>query len=398
MNRGTSPETLARALAAAGANLTLRLPSAAPISIGADPTRAVVTFRNAGVFRRVLRGDVDAATEAYVAGDVDVVGELGEALKATDLFDLGGGRFLQAAFDLALRLPGRRGRARRTAMHYEQSPDFFLPWLERWRSYSHGLYVSPDDPPAEAQARKMQRAIDALGLEPGMHVFDMGCGWGAFLEYAGRRSIRVHGITISSAQHAFVERLIREHALPCTVERVDFLNYRPQRWFDGAVFMGTLEHMPHYRRVSAFLACHLTPEGRVWADFLAHRRSRAYGTFMRRLWPGLSTYVSLQGVVTALVHAGFNIHEVEDDTQSYALTVRDWARALEARRDELATRFGERAVRTFLLFLWGSHHFFTTNRTQAYHLVAGRRPATLRQSATSTASPHVIAKASPTRP
>ena len=70
-----------------------------------------------------------------------------------------------------------------------------------------------------------------------------------------------------------------------------------------------------------------------------------------------------------------NIHQLVDDTRSYALTVRDWASALEAQRLELARRFGERTVRTFLLFLWGSHHFFTTNRTQAYHLVAGREPA-----------------------
>jgi cyclopropane-fatty-acyl-phospholipid synthase len=88
--------------------------------------------------------------------------------------------------------------------------------------------------------------------------------------------------------------------------------------------------------------------------------------------------VSLQRVVTALVARGFNVHELADDTASYALTVRDWARRLEARREELAARFGERTVRTFLLFLWGSYHFFTTNRTQAYHLVAGRTPAALR--------------------
>jgi len=41
---------------------------------------------------------------------------------------------------------------------------------------------------------------------------------------------------------------------------------------------------------------------------------------------------------------------------------------------QLARRFGEAAVRTFLLFFWASYHFLTTNRTQAYHLVAGRTP------------------------
>jgi len=52
--------------------------------------------------------------------------------------------------------------------------------------------------------------------------------------------------------------------------------------------------------------------------------------------------------------------------------VRDWARALERDRSRLAERHGEVAVRAFLLYLWSSHHFLETRRTQAYHLVAGQ--------------------------
>jgi cyclopropane-fatty-acyl-phospholipid synthase len=380
MRHAPSLDALAARLCEAGANLTLRAPGIDPVAVGARAEATQVRFRSAAAFGRLLRGDLGAATDAYLDGEIDIDGDLREVLKATDVFDLGGGRLAQAAFAVSLRLPGRRARASRTAVHYEQPPEFFLAWFERWRSYSHGLYSTPDDDPAAAQARKMQRAIELLGLRAGMDVFDMGCGWGSFIEYAGLQDIRVHGITLSAAQHEFVARLIRERGLPCTVERVDFHDYRPQRCFDGAVFMGTLEHLPRYPRVATFLDRHLAPGGRVWADFLAHRQSRTYGDFMRRhLWPGVSSYVSLQRVVTALVARGFNVHELADDTASYALTVRDWARRLEARRAELAGRFGERTVRTFLLFLWGSYHFFTTNRTQAYHLVAGRSPAALRR-------------------
>jgi cyclopropane-fatty-acyl-phospholipid synthase len=379
MTRGLSLAGLAAGLERAGASFTLSAPGIEPVAVGPRAATTRVRFHSATTLRSLLRGDLAAATDAYLDGEIDIQGDLREVLKATDLFDMGGGRLAQAAFALRLRLPGRRARSSQTAAHYEQPPEFFLAWFERWRSYSHGLYAAPDDDPAAAQARKMQRAIDLLGLRAGMDVFDMGCGWGTFVEYAGLQGIRVHGITISAAQQEFVTRLIREKGLPCTVERVDFLDYRPTRRFDGAVFMGTLEHVPHYAWVAAFLERHLVSDGRVWADFLAHRRSVTYGDFMRRhLWPGVSSYVNMQRVIAALVARGFNIHELHDDTVSYALTVRDWAHALERRRHEIAERFGERTVRTFLLFLWGSHHFFTTNRTQAYHLVAGRGPAALR--------------------
>jgi len=150
------------------------------------------------------------------------------------------------------------------AFHYERPGAFFLPWFERWRSYSHGLYAAPGEDPATAQARKLQRAFDALRLEPGMEVLDMGCGWGSFLEYAGERGIRVHGITLSEEQHRFVERLIRERLLPCRVSRVDFLDLRPTRPFDGVVFRGSLEHVDDVRYVAAFLRAHLSPRARAW--------------------------------------------------------------------------------------------------------------------------------------
>src|SRR5215470_19937782 len=77
----------------------------------------------------------------------------------------------------------------------------------------------------------------------------------------------------------------------------------------------------------------------------AQRARFQVGAFLERhLWRGPVAYVDLARLVRVLVRAGFNIHEVGDDTLSYAYTVRDWARALEARRGPLAARFGEPAV------------------------------------------------------
>jgi cyclopropane fatty-acyl-phospholipid synthase-like methyltransferase len=72
------------------------------------------------------------------------------------------------------------------------------------------------------------------------------------------------------------------------------------------------------------------------------------------------------------------VQSLSSDTLSYAWTVRDWARALERCRKPLAARFGEPAVRAFLLFLWGSHHFLAKDWTQAYHLVAATRAQSAR--------------------
>src|SRR5262245_18187675 len=371
--------TIAARLGCAGANVTVVAPGMEPLPIGSDPERARVIIHAPRALEALRRGDHLALAEAYLRSDIDVEGDLLEVMQVTDLLELDPGPFERLRLRLALVLRDRLEYDRASiAFHYDRPTAFFLPWLDRWRCYSHGLYAVPDEPITDAMARKMQSAIDALGLEPGQDVLDMGAGWGCFIEYAGLQGIRVHGITISESQLRYVQALIDAKRLTCTIEFVNLRAYRPRTAFDGAVFMGTLEHTPEYELVARFLAAHLKPGARMWADFCAQRTRFVLGRFMRKyILPAPIRYVSPDRLVRALVHAGFNIHELRDDTLHYACTIRDWGDALEAHRVSLATEFGEPTVRAFLLFFRGSLHFLRTNRTQAYHLVAGREPAGL---------------------
>jgi cyclopropane-fatty-acyl-phospholipid synthase len=371
---------IGRALGAAGARLRVSWRDEILLEVGEAPPRARVHLRTDRPRDALLRGDLLDLAESYLDGEVEVAGDFLEVVKVTEALAPDPTWRERLALGAKLLLRDRRRLQRESiAFHYDRPPEFFLPWFERWRSYSHGLYATPHDEPSEAQERKLAAAVAALGLEPGMRVFDMGCGWGSFLEYAGLRGIRVHGITISGAQHAFVSELIRGKELPCTVEKVDFLDFRPAAPFDGAVFMGTLEHTPDYRRAARFLARHLVPGGRVWADFCSERRGHQVGAFLaRHVWPGTARYVNVPRLLEALIAEGFNVHELADDTVSYACTCRDWAEALERESKALAERFGEKDVRVFRVFLRASQHFLASNRTQAYHLVAGLGPAEAR--------------------
>lgn len=379
--RGGKPlADIARLVERSGASLTLVAPDGTEVAVGPRPHAARVIVHDARVLDTLRRLDVLALAEAYIAGRADVTGDLGEVLRVGDLAT-GTSQWLGwLRLWLRLHLPGRhRRREAATAFHYDRPPEFFLPWLDpRWRSYSHGFYESLGDDWVVAQERKLRFVVDALALRPGMEVLDVGAGWGSFLEYAGRRGIRVRAITPSREQVRYVSELIRRERLPCTVEHADFLGYRPPHPVAAVAFVGCLEHMPDYRRVVRHLERCCTADARVYADFCAQATPAAFGTFLaRHVWPGPTACVAIGDLVAALAHRRFNLHLVADDTRSYGCTVRDWADALERERGLLAAQFGAPAVRTFLLFLRASQHFFFTNRTQAYHLVAGRQAASL---------------------
>lgn len=375
--RGTSPlSSLLREIEASGSTLTLCLPGREPLRIGRHPELAVVRLRSGAACRALERRDHLALAEAFLRGDVEVEGDLLEAVRVASHLDLEVSLTERLRFAWRLLAPGRDGRQRRAvSAHYDRPAGFFLPWLCRWRSYTHGFYEREGECLSDAQERKLAFAFEALGLEAGMRVLDVGVGWGSFLEFAGLRGVRVHGLTISREQYRFVSDLIARRRLSCTVELADFHAVPGAGRYDAAVLMGSLEHLPDYPRVAGLLAEHLGPVGRVYADFCAQRTSFLFGRFMRKyIWPGVTSYVNVPRLVDALLRRGFSVHGLEEDTRSYGYTCRAWADRLERAAPELAERFDAPSVRAFRLYLRASEHFFLTDRSQAYHLVAGRGP------------------------
>ena len=363
--------SLLDSLARRGSVVAVRLPDGT--TRGPAGARTRVVFRDRAAVAALEAGDHLALAEAFLAQRIDVEGELRDVIAVTDDLDVAPDRRAALGFWLRFLLDRRRFDRASIAFHYDRPPGFFLSWLGPARCYTHGFYAGPDDTLARAEARKLQYAVDQLELRPGSRVLDVGCGWGSFLEYAGALGIAVHGITISREQHTYVSDRIRKQRLPCSVELVDFADYRPGGPFDAAVFMGSLEHLPGVAGVARFLGRHLRPTGRVYADFVTSREGRMSGRFLRRyIFPGVSHYVDVAGMSRALDRAGLETLAFEEDTPSCAYTVRDWAVRLEERRAELAAVHGEAVVRAFLLYLWGSHHFLLAGRTQAFHLVAAR--------------------------
>jgi cyclopropane-fatty-acyl-phospholipid synthase len=128
-----------------------------------------------------------------------------------------------------------RGRARKNiAYHYDLGNDFYRLWLDDTMTYSSALYRSGQEPLERAQIRKYASMVDQMGVQPGDHVLEIGCGWGGFAEYAAKeRGLQVTGLTISPAQHGYAVERIAKAGLSGRVE-ILLRDYRDERGtYDG---------------------------------------------------------------------------------------------------------------------------------------------------------------------
>ena len=150
---------------------------------------------------------------------------------------------LQKARALVVARPPRTQRGTQTnsrqniAHHYDLSNDLFATFLDQTLSYSSALFDTPirdhdehlvaippggeaaTEPLAEAQARKIERLLDAAGVGDGTRLLEIGTGWGELAIRAARRGARVRSVTLSTEQQALARDRIAAAGMADRVER-----------------------------------------------------------------------------------------------------------------------------------------------------------------------------------
>lgn len=310
--------------------------------------------------------------EAYLNGDIDLEGDLVAALNLREKFnDRHPLYYLWSTYGQRLLFGQVNSDKKWISKHYDGESDFYLLFLDKLaRCYSHGYFENDEEPLESAIQRKLNTAIDACALEPGSRVLDIGAGWGAFTEHAGRRGIQVTSLTISVESERYVNDLIQHQSLPCRVILEHFLEYRSDEAYDAIVNLGVTEHLPDYAATLAQYARLLKPGGRVFLDACAARTKFPFSSFvLKHVWPGNATPLQLDGYLREVARSPFEIIYVRNDRQNYLLTTKHWAQNLDRHRDEIVRRWGERLYRRFRLYLWGCVQSFSSDDVTAYRLL-----------------------------
>jgi cyclopropane-fatty-acyl-phospholipid synthase len=319
-----------------------------------------------------------AIAEAYMNGDLDLEGDLLTVLKCRPLLgDPHPLKYLLSTYVQPLVL-GQVGRDKKwIKAHYDVDPQFFLLWLDsRIRGYSHGFFESDSESLETGMERKFQYAFDAVGLEPGQRVLDIGGGWGSFLEFAATRGVHVTSITISDASEATMKELIARRGLDATVVKEHFLAYQggPEGGpvaepFDAIVNLGVTEHLPDYRRSLAQYRRLLKPGRRVYLDAYSGRRHGMPSFISKWIFEGNTSPLNLKRYLAAVERTPFEVVLVRNDRHNYFLTCKKWAENLERKRDEVVARWGRHLYRRFVLYLWAAANSFETGTLSAHRMV-----------------------------
>src|SRR5664279_5758088 len=196
---------------------------------------AAMKLYNFGFASRLLNGGDIGIAEAYLSGEWDTP-DLTQFLYLFcvnhDLIQTMLGnrplmRFAQIVQHWFNRNTRRQAR-RNIYAHYDIGNAFYSAWLDPSMTYSSALFEEGMQDLTAAQNNKYRRLAEAINLQPGQKVLEIGCGWGGFAEYAAKNfDAKVIGLTISTEQRDFALKRIQAAGLNDKVE-IRFQDYRDE--------------------------------------------------------------------------------------------------------------------------------------------------------------------------
>jgi cyclopropane-fatty-acyl-phospholipid synthase len=284
---------------------------------------------------------------------------------------------------LELTLRGRLHSAERDAAavryHYDVGNDFFALFLDESMTYSCAIFSKGAQTLEEAQRTKLDLVAAKLGLEPGMRVLDVGCGWGSFAIHAVREyGVEVVGITLSGPQAERARERVAEAGLSEKIEiRVQDYRQLPQGSFDAIASVGMSEHVGE-AQVDVYaqgLFDLLRPGGTLLNHAIAALDPNAepledlFST--RYVFPD-GEPLPLSRVQLAIERAGFHTQHVEGFREDYATTLRHWAQRLDQHLEEAEALAGVERTRVWRLYLRAAGQGFEQGLTAVYQVKALR--------------------------
>ena len=256
-------------------------------------------------------------------------------------------------------------------VHYDLGNDLFAGTFDSRLTGSCGYWAEADELDA-AQDAKLDLICKKIGLKQGDRVFDIGCGWGAFMGFAAEKYGAIcEGVTVSKEQVSYIHERYAE--LPVKATLADYRDAEGE--FDHVVSMGMFEHVGPKNYRTYFETAHrlLKEDG----FFLLHTIGGQAS--VSQIEPWLDKYIFPNGVLPSLKQVGeaieglFMVEDLHNFGADYDRTLMAWHHKFESNWPALSKNYDERFRRMWNYYLLSCAGGFRARHIQLWHFVLAKR-------------------------
>lgn len=158
--------------------------------------------------------------------------------------------------------------------HYELPPEFFSEVLGRHGKYSCCWWGDQADSLDVAERQALEISCARAGIENGMSILDLGCGWGSLSLWIAEKypGCAVTSVSNSAPQGECIRRKAAARNLQnLQVITADMNDFEAPGQYDRIVSVEMFEHMRNYRELFRRISTWLRPEGRFFMHIFCHR-------------------------------------------------------------------------------------------------------------------------------
>ncbi|MDQ6757928.1 MAG: cyclopropane fatty acyl phospholipid synthase [Bacteroidota bacterium] len=257
------------------------------------------------------------------------------------------------------------------AKHYNIGNDLFEKMLGKRMIYTCG-YWKDASTLDEAQENKLDLVCKKLYLQPGMHILDIGCGWGGFAKFAAEKySVKVTGITVSPEQVPLAKKTCE--GLPVEIKLMDYKDVTGT--FDRIVSLGMFEHVGHknHRTYMQVADRCLKDEGLFLFHTIGNSVTRTYPE------PWLNKYIFPNYNNPSITQIGqaiegiFIVEDWHNFGTYYDKTLIAWYNNFVNNWDTLKEQYDERFFRMWSYYLLLCAGSFRAKRNMLWQIVLAKR-------------------------
>lgn len=326
-------------------------------------------------FDRVLRDSSLGMGESYMDGwwDCEAIDALIDRVLRANLREKIENNFRLAWHVLKAKLINRQSKAKSLEVahqHYDLGNDLYRAMLDKRLNYTCAYWKNADTLD-QAQENKLELVCQKIGIYPGMHILELGCGWGSFAKYAAEKhGAHVVGMNISKEQISLGRELCQ--GLPVELRLQDYREV--EGTYDAVISIGVMEHVGYknYRTYFEVVDRCLKENGIAFVHTIGTNRSITTGE------PWTDKYIFPNGMLPSISQLGkaieglFVMEDWHNIGPHYDPTLMAWYANFSRAWPELKRKYGPRFKRMWDYYILSSAGGFRSRSQQLWQIVLTR--------------------------